>query len=190
MAAHESREAERREGFLARHGWVIGSVAFAVGVAFVLRTFVGMPYYVPSGSMRDTILEGDMLLGEKVTLRFEPPAPGDIVTFESPLDGETLIKRVVAVGGQTVDLVDGDVYVDGEALDEPYTGGRPTYSLSDLEGSAGIEFPYVVPEGCVWVMGDYRTTSTDSLFAGAVSVDDVTSRALFIYWPLSRIGAL
>ena len=190
MAAHESREAERREGFLARHGWVIGSVAFAVGVAFVLRTFVGMPYYVPSGSMRDTILEGDMLLGEKVTLRFEPPAPGDIVTFESPLDGETLIKRVVAVGGQTIDLVDGVVYVDGEALDEPYTGGRPTYSLSDLEGSAGIEYPYVVPEGCVWVMGDNRTNSKDSRYFGPVSVDAVTSIAVLIYWPLPDVGLI
>ena len=165
MASHE---ASGREGFLARHGWIIGSVAFAVGVAFLLRTFVGMPYYVPSGSMRDTILEGDMLLGEKVSLRFEAPAQGDIVTFESPLDGETLIKRVVAVGGQTIDLVDGAVYFDGEALDEPY----------------------VVPDGCVWVMGDNRTNSKDSRYFGPVSVDDVTSRALFIYWPLSRIGAL
>ena len=131
-----------------------------------------------------------MLLGECVTLHFEDPEQGDIVTFRSPLDGETLIKRVVAVGGQTIDLVDGEVYVDGERLDEPYTGGKPTYSLSEYVGSAGIEYPYVVPEGTVWVMGDNRTDSRDSRYFGPVDVDDVTSRALFIYWPPSDIGGL
>ena len=187
MASHE---APRREGLLARYGWVVGSVALALCLAFLLRTFVVMPYYVPSGSMRDTIQEGDMLVGEKVSLLFEEPAQGDIVTFESPVDGETLIKRVVAVGGQTVDIVDGSVYVDGEELDEPYVGDTPTYSLSYLDGSAGVAYPYVVPEGHVWVMGDNRTNSKDSRYFGPVSVDGVTSRALFIYWPLSRIGAL
>ena len=170
--------------------WFLGPVVGAVLVALVIKTFVVTPYVVPTGSMLETIQEGDMLLGECVTLHFHEPEQGEIVTFLSPLDGETLIKRVIAVGGQTVDLVDGQVYVDGERLDEPYTEDKPTYSLSDYAGSAGIEYPYTVPEGTVWVMGDNRTNSRDSRYFGPVDVDDVTSRALFIYWPPSDIGGL
>ena len=185
MAEHERRE----EG---RGGWAWFAVCLVVALAagLLIKTFVATPYVVPTGSMRDTIMEGDTLLGERVSLYFGDPEPGDIVTFDSPLDGETLIKRVVAVGGQTIDLVDGAVYVDGEALDEPYVGGRPTYSLSDLEGSAGIEYPYVVPDGCVWVMGDNRTNSKDSRYFGPVSVDAVTSIAVLIYWPLPDVGLI
>lgn len=183
-------EGRARGGRLAGVLWFLGPVVAAVLVALFIKTYVVTPYVVPTGSMLETIQEGDMLLGECVSLRFEDPAQGDIVTFLSPLDGETLIKRVVAVGGQTVDLVDGAVFVDGERLDEPYTGGKPTYSLSEYAGSAGISYPYVVPEGTVWVMGDNRTDSRDSRYFGPVDVDDVTSRALFIYWPPSDIGGL
>ena len=166
-------------------------IAAGLLVALFLRTFVIGAYYVPSGSMLETIHEGDVLLGEMVSLRFGGPQAGDVVTFDSPLSkGETLVKRVIAVGGQTVDLVDGVVYVDGEPLDEPYTSGRPSESLSDLPGSAGISYPYVVPEGTVWVMGDNRTNSKDSRYFGPIPLDDVTSRVLFIYWPLSHVGAL
>ena len=189
MAEHlHEPEGERGRG--SGWGWFFAWLAIAVAVGLLVKTFVATPYVVPTGSMRDTIVEGDTLLGERVSLYFGDPEAGDIVTFDSPLDGETLIKRVIAVDGQTVDLVDGSVYVDGERLDEPYTEGKPSYSLSDLPGSAGIEYPYEVPEGCVWVMGDNRTDSKDSRYFGAVGVDDVTSRALFIYWPLDHIGAL
>ena len=190
MASHMSEEGREQRSGGSGWGWFVACLAIALAAGLLIKTFVATPYVVPSGSMRDTILEGDTLLGERVSLYFSDPEPGDIVTFDSPISDETLIKRVIAVGGQTVDLVDGSVYVDGERLDEPCTEGRPSYSLTDLPGSAGIEYPYTVPEGCVWVMGDNRTDSKDSRYFGAVSVDDVTSRALFIYWPLDRIGAL
>ena len=182
---------ERRPETRGRLLWWVGTVALTVALAVVLRVFVVGAYYVPSGSMLDTIGIGDLLLGERVSYRFHDPEPGDIVTFESPLtEGETLVKRVIAVGGQTIDLVDGSVVVDGEVLEEPYVGGAPTESLSGIAGSAGIKYPYVVPEGCVWVMGDNRTNSKDSRYFGPVSVDDVTSRAILIYWPLSDAGLL
>ena len=189
MAGHLAPEPERG-GFLSRNGWILGAVACAAVLALFIRTFVATAYYVPSGSMLETIHEGDLLMGERVTLAFDPPSQGDVVIFESPLDGQALIKRVIAVEGQTVDLVDGVVYVDGEPLDEPYTEGRPTHSLSDLAGSAGIEYPYTVPEGHVWVMGDNRTNSKDSRYFGPVAVEDVSSRALFIYWPIWHAGLL
>lgn len=170
---------------------VVATVVVAVLAAFLLRTFVIGVYVVPTGSMLDTIQEGDMLIGEKVTLRWEAPSVGDVVTFDSPLEpGTVLIKRVVAREGQVIDLRGGVLYVDGVAQDEPYTEGKPTESLSSLQGSAQIQYPYTVPGGCVFCMGDNRTNSLDSRYFGPVSVDAVSSKGLFIYWPLTDVGAL
>lgn len=188
MSRHMGERCEASGGGIR---WTVLAVLAGVLLAVLLRLFVIGVYYVPSGSMLDTIHEGDLILGERVSLAFGEPSQGDVVTFTSPLDPEeTLVKRVIAVGGQTVDLVDGAVYIDGERLDEPYVSSWPTVSLSDLEGSAGITYPYVVPEGYVWVMGDNRTNSRDSRYFGPVSVDDVTSRAILIYWPLPNVGLL
>ena len=170
---------------------VVATVVVAVLAAFLLRTFVIGVYVVPTGSMLDTIQEGDMLIGEKVTLRWDAPSAGDVVTFDSPLEaGTVLIKRVVAGEGQVVDLRGGVLYVDGVAQDEPYTEGKPTESLSSLQGSAQIQYPYTVPDGCVFCMGDNRTNSLDSRYFGPVSVDAVSSKGLFIYWPLTDVGPL
>lgn len=171
---------------------VIVTILVALGVAFLLRTFVVGVYEVPSGSMLETIQEGDLLLGEKVSLNWDSPKAGDIVTFDSPREpGTTLVKRVIAVGGQTVDLRDGNVYVDGVQLDESsYTLGKPSYSLSDQAGSAGISFPYTIPDGYIWVMGDNRTNSLDSRYFGPVRVSSVTSKILCIYWPIPDVKAL
>lgn len=170
---------------------VVATVVIAVLAAFLLRTFVIGVYVVPTGSMLDTIQEGDMLVGEKVTLRWDAPSVGDVVTFDSPLEpGTVLIKRVVACEGQVIDLRGGVLYLDGVAQDEPYTEGKPTESLSGLQGSAQIQYPYTVPDGCVFCMGDNRTNSLDSRYFGPVSVDAVSSKGLFIYWPLTDVGAL
>jgi signal peptidase I len=68
--------------------------------------------------------------------------------------------------------------------------GKPSYSLSDQAGSAGITYPYTVPDGCIWVMGDNRTNSLDSRYFGAVRVSSVTSKILCIYWPISDVKGL
>lgn len=167
------------------------TILIAVAAALCLRLFVIGVYVVPTGSMLDTIKEGDMLVGEKVTLHWQPPQVGDVVTFDSPIDpGTVLIKRVVAVGGQTIDLRDGKLYVDGVEQDEAYTRGKFTESLSSISGSAGIQYPYTVPEGSIFCMGDNRTNSLDSRYFGPVSVDAVSSKGLFIYWPLSDASLL
>ncbi|MDO4428123.1 MAG: signal peptidase I [Atopobiaceae bacterium] len=188
MPRHLSADDGAQRG---RGRWFLGTLALCVALSVLLRVFVVGAYYVPTGSMLETIQEGDLILGEKVSLAFRDPEPGDVVTFDSPATvGDTLVKRVIAVGGQTIDLVDGEVLVDGVDLDEPYVNGARTESLSDIAGSVGISYPYTVPEGMVWVMGDNRTNSKDSRFFGPVSVDDVTSRAILIYWPLSDVGLL
>ena len=159
-----------------------------IGVAFLLatgiRTFVVQPYYVPTGSMLPTIQLFDRVIANKFIYRFEDPTVGDIVVCDDPQGRlPTLIKRVVAVGGQTVDLVDGAVVIDGQTLDEPYTHGLPTEPQV-------LEFPYVVPEDTVWLMGDNRTNSTDSRSFGPVALSDVHGQAFFRYWPFDRVGAL
>ena len=167
-------------------------VAAAFALAFVITHYVAQPYVIPSQSMEDTLIGGeegqsnDRILSEKISYISGAPKQGDIVTFIDVEDPDrTLIKRVIAVGGQTIDLRDGYVYVDGEKLDEPYTNGKP----SENPGT-GITYPDTVPDGYIWVMGDNRTNSQDSRWFGAVPVENVTGHAFFRYWPLNRLGTL
>lgn len=168
--------------------WLL-ETALLVLAAFVLaqgiKAFIVQPFVIPTGSMRPTILEQDRVLAEKLTYRFSrEPQPGDVVVFDDPMaQHPQLIKRVVAVAGQTVDVRDNTVYVDGEPLTEPYTHGKPT-----TPGT--VELPVTVPEGYVWLMGDNRPNSGDSRFFGPRPVSTVRGRAMWTYWPLSRFGAL
>ena len=136
-------------------------------------------------------MTGDMVFSEKVSYYFRDVEPGDIVTFNDPLSpGRVLIKRVIAVGGQVVDINndDGLVYVDGEPLQEPYTDRLPSYRLDN--SIANVTYPYRVPEGELWVMGDNRTNSQDSRYFGSIDRDTVTGRGALIYWPLDHFGLL
>ncbi len=165
-------------------------IVFVVALVWFLQNFVVCPYTIPSGSMEDTIEVGDNVWSEKITYYTRSPQAGDIVTFEDPIvAGRTLIKRVIATGGQTVDLIDGVVYVDGVAQDEPYTQGKPSEPLKTA-ASVSITYPYTVPEGYLWVMGDNRTDSADSRYFGSIDSRTVTGRAVAIYWPLNHIGVL
>jgi signal peptidase I len=177
-------DGERSPSFLR---WLL-ELILMVAVAFVLatgiRTFIVQPYVVPTGSMVPTIEIGDRVIANKFVYRFEAPKPGDIIVLDDPT-GEvpTLIKRLIAVGGQTIDI-DGDtLMIDGELVTEPYTHGLPTIP-------ADVPMPFQVPEGQVWVMGDNRTNSKDSRVFGAVDIDDVRGQAFFRFWPMDRIGSL
>ena len=176
---------------------IVLTVAVIVVLALLLRSFVLQPYEIPSSSMEETILPGDMVFSEKVTSWFTEPQAGDIVTFEDPetldadaADRRILIKRVIATEGQTVDLVDGKVVVDGVALDEDYTNGRPSYPLPVTADDADVTYPYTVGENELWVMGDNRTNSQDSRYFGAIDLSTVTGKAFLTYWPLNRFGLL
>lgn len=178
-------QVKRSHGFLR----LVLMVVVVLACVWGLRTFVIAPYEIPSGSMETTIMTGDRIFSEKITYYTRDIQAGDIVTFDDPINpGRTLIKRVIATEGQTVDLRDGVVYVDDVPLAESYTHGLPSYPLSVT--AVDVSFPYTVPQGDVWVMGDNRTNSADSRSFGAVPVANVTGKACAIYWPLNRIGGL
>jgi signal peptidase I len=162
-------------------------VLLAFAIAFGIRTWVVEPFIVPTGSMLPTIQLNDRVLAEKITYRFvRPPRYGDIVVFPDP-NGQHphLIKRVIATAGQAVDLRGGHVFVNGQELVEPYVHGLPTVPLT-----ADYKFPYTVPTGDLWVMGDNRTNSGDSRVFGPISVAEVQGHAVWTYWPLDRFGRL
>lgn len=163
-------------------------VAVVVVGAWLLRSFVIEPFQIPSASMEDTIKTGDMVFAEKVSYHLSDPGQGDIVVFSDPqVPSRTLIKRVIATEGQTVDLRDGKVYVDGVALNEPYTDGLPSYPLNTV-GTVNISYPYTIPKGDVWVMGDNRTNSSDSRYFGPIDKDTVFGKAFAIYWPVESLA--
>jgi len=169
-------------------------VALAFALAQGIKTYVVQAFVIPSGSMIPTIEEGERVFAEKISYRFlADPSSGDIVVFNNPgYDPATpsqnppiLIKRVIAVAGQTVDLKDGAVVVDGKTLDEPYTHEKPTEPLDPT-----IIYPLTLEEGTMWVMGDNRTNSGDSRLMGAVKVDASIGRAVWKYWPPKAFGPL
>ncbi|HSL00726.1 MAG TPA: signal peptidase I [Rubrobacteraceae bacterium] len=159
---------------------VILLVSFVLVFGFV-RPVIAAPFYVGSESMVPTLKVWDRVLINKVAYDFTGPNRGDIVLFESPASAkDPLIKRVVGLPGETVELRDGTLYVNGEPQEEPYLrkhrpDGRP-YG------------PQRVPEGHVFVMGDNRANSFDSRFFGPVPQENLIGESLVRFWPPTRAG--
>ena len=165
--------------------WVAVIVG-ALVVALVVKTFLIQAFYIPSESMVPTLKVGDRVLVNKLSYSTGDIDRGDVVVFARPggadADGiEDLIKRVVALPGETVEGRDGRVYIDGELLDEPYLEPEVTTSVFP---------PYVVPADHVWLMGDNRGASDDSRRFKGVPTDDVVGRAVVVIWPLTELGTL
>lgn len=153
-------------------------IALIFGLSWALREFVFQAYEIPSGSMEKTIMTGDMVFAEKVTYKVSKPKAGDIATFDDPLNpGRILIKRIIATEGQTIDIKNNKLFIDNVEQKEDYVNGLPTSALR----SPTVSYPYTVPEGCIWVMGDNRTNSQDSRYFGAIPVDSVIGKALVVY---------
>ena len=130
---------------------------------------------VEGSSMEANLYNGQRLIVVKAAYWFGEPQRGDVVIFTHPLDPErTLVKRVIGLPGEQIEIKNGVVYIDGSPLDEPYVKGT-TSSLSRME----------VPEGYCFVMGDNRQASSDSRSWGAIPEDSIIGRVWLLYWPLS-----
>ena len=154
----------------------------ALVFAFFIRAYVGEARSIPSGSMEPTLKIKDMFFVEKLSYRFGEMQRGDIIVFWPPeklRSDYPYVKRLIALAGETVEIRDGQVLVDGAALDEPYA--------EPWQGDFG---PLTVPQGYMFVLGDNRPFSADSRDWGLAETDHVLGRGVFIIWPLSRVSVL
>lgn len=173
------------------------SIVVALVLALLIRTFVIQAFKIPSGSMRMTLLEGDRILvskyiyGPRVPFTnyrisgLGSPKRGDIVVFEYPEDrSRDFIKRLIAVGGDTVEIKDGHIYIDGKIYEDPLIKNRYYYNQGAY-GQPGRKIK--VPENHYFVLGDNSASSKDSRYWGFVPKDLMIGRAELIYWPPNRI---
>jgi signal peptidase I len=152
------------------------ALAFAASIIFLFQVKGVKFYLVPSASMAPTLAKSDYIGGFKA----EPSQlqEGDIVVFSGGMEGDFYVKRIIGLPGDTVAVLDGFVYLNGQKLDEPYVVSRGESNL-DAEK---------IPAGKIFVMGDNRLNSYDSREFGPISASLVEARVSFIYSPLSRMG--
>ena len=159
----------------------------ALALALIVRAFLFQAFYIPSPSMEPTLSSGDRILVNKVSYRLHDVNRGDLVVFhprpESGVGADDLIKRVIALPGETVTTDSGRVLIDGGLLIEPY--------LPVPDGTAGFTTAgCTVPDGHVFVLGDNRGNSRDSRYYGPVPVDSIVGRAFVRVWPLGGLDRL
>ena len=152
----------------------------ALLIALLINVFVGQATRVEGQSMEPNLHSEQRLVVEKLSYRFHGPQRFDIVVLKMPNQGEELlIKRVIGLPGETVEIRDGQVYVDGNLLAEPFT---------DQSTHPGRNSKVTVPPLHIYVMGDNRDRSNDSRSFGPVPIDNLIGRAWLSYWPVEQIG--
>ena len=162
--------------------WAV-SIAIGLSVVWLIHTFIAEPYIVDGSSMNPTLQSGERVMVNKFTYRIDEPKKSDIIVFEQRGGkNRNLIKRIIATGGDTIEVANGKVYVNDQLLDEDYI----------LETTEGDYFKTVVPEGTVFVMGDNRNNSLDSRFesVGFVEPDDIKGKANVVFWPITSARGL
>ncbi|NBS29372.1 MAG: signal peptidase I [Actinobacteria bacterium] len=159
-------------------------VVIALVVALGVRTFLLAHFVVEGSSMYSTLETGDRVFVNKVSYRLHDPNRGDVVVLHEirGTNERDLIKRVIAIGGEEVEMRSCEVRIDGQLLIEPYLD--PTVVTP---GNCGGDFgPLIVPEETVFVMGDNRAGSQDSRALGPILLDDIVGRAFVVFWPRSN----
>lgn len=164
--------------------WII-TIGLAFLIAMFIRTYIFELVDVPTGSMLNTIQLNDKFIENKFIYRFEPIKRGDIVVFKYPDDPSVnFVKRVIGVGGDTIEIKNGILYRNGVAINEPY--------LKEPMNKNGIYGPYKVLPDHYFMMGDNRNESLDSRFwkQKYVSKDAILGKIVYRIWPLNRIGSM
>ena len=183
MSAPDSPNLSPWQRFWQSQGDNLRTLGIALVLAFLIRSLIAEPRFIPSDSMLPTLHVGDRLVVEKISYRLHPPERGDIIVFQPPEilqqygygPDQAFIKRVIGLPGQTLSVHAGQVLVDGEPLQEPYIAQAPAYELP----------PVQVPPDSLFVMGDNRNNSNDSHVWGFLPVRNVIGRAWVRFWPLS-----
>jgi signal peptidase I len=189
-------EARNKQKKSVAREWV-ESIIVAFLLAMVIRTFVIQAFKIPTGSMRTTLLEGDLILvnkfiyGAKVPFidptlpAFDKPQRGDVIVFIYPQKPtKDFIKRLVGLPGETVEIKNGTVYIDDKPLEDSVFNQRYYYNRGDF-GQEGKKIK--VPENNFFVLGDNSASSQDSRYWGFVPRKNILGKAILIYWPPQRL---
>ena len=157
------------------------SIIVALLLALLIITFIVQAFYIPSGSMRPTLEVGDRIFVNKFIYRFKEPERFNIIVFKYPVEPKRkFIKRLIGVGGDKIEIINGTVYVNDKVINEGYL-------LTPGFGNYG---PIVVPKDNYFVLGDNRNNSEDSRFWGFVPKKNVVGQAMLVFWPLNHIKVL
>ena len=165
----------------------IKALVIAIALAFLIRTFLFAPFIVQGESMETTLHNQEKLVVNKVIYYLKDPQPGEIIVFHADHTRD-YIKRVIAVEGDTVEMKNDQLIVNGKQVEEPYLERKEERAKAKGETHFTDDFPPVrVPEGHLFVMGDNRLNSEDSRFIGPIPVSSVVGRAEFTFWPIDQI---
>ena len=160
---------------------VIVILVAAFAIAMLVQFFLVKPFTISQISMEPTLMNGERVLVNRVTFHFREPRRGDIVVFHSTAESEDLVKRVVGVAGDRIEVKAGALYVNGVRQAEPYLNEQ------DIQG---VFAETTVPQCAVFVMGDNRNDSLDSRVFGAISKSAIIGKVFVVYWPLNHIKGL
>lgn len=208
--AEEAPEEEKKQGLVEFLKELPILIVVAFAIALVIKTFLVQAFFIPSGSMENTLLPDDRVLVSKLSYRFGEPKQGDIVVFvgpdaPAPVDRgavrnflrsvgvalgmisseQDFIKRVIATEGQSVEIKEGAVWVNGKPLDEPYL-----HDNSPISCAGEFCGPTKIKKGELFVMGDNRANSRDSRFFGPIKHSTLVGRARLLIWPPSRFKVI
>lgn len=167
----------------------VKSFVIAVILALLIRGFVVQAFKIPSGSMRPTLIEGDRILVNKFIYHFKKPERGDVIVFKFPNNiKKDFIKRLIASGGESVEIAEGNIIINGKVITEPPIFKERYYYNRGSYGEKGQRIE--IPEGYFYVLGDNSSSSRDSRYWGFVPRKNLIGKAFVIYWPLRRIGVI
>ena len=173
------------------------AIGIALVVAMVIRVFLFQQFYISGPSMETTMYSDNRVLVNKLAYRFGDIGRGDVVVFDratmngSAVQHDDLIKRVIALGGETIAIKQCDVYINGAKLQEPYLPTRDTGMPTPQERCNTVDLEEtLIPLGEVFLMGDNRPQSFDSRMFGSISTELIVGRAFVLLWPPSAWSGL